>query len=83
MRALGVTRDEQALPGDVVVDRQETRWSFTPTDTWRPGTYHLRALDILEDPAGNQIGRAFEVENLDTVDRGPDPESLVIPFNVS
>ena len=56
MRALGVTRDGQPVDGDVVVDQQETRWTFTPKDAWRAGTYELLALDILEDPAGNQIG---------------------------
>ena len=44
------------------------------------GTYHLLALDILEDVAGNQIGRAFEVDQFETVDRSPDPKSITIPF---
>ena len=83
MRALGVTRDGQPVDGDVVVDQQETRWTFTPKDAWRAGTYELLALDILEDPAGNQIGRAFEVDNFDTVDKSPDPETITIPFTVS
>ena len=82
MRALGVTRDGQPIDGDVVVDQQETRWTFTPKDAWRAGTYELLALDILEDPAGNQIGRAFEVDNFETVDKSPDPETITIPFTV-
>jgi hypothetical protein len=82
MRALGVTRNGQAVEGDIVVDRQETRWTFTPKDAWRTGTYHLLALDILEDLAGNQIGRAFEVDNFDTVDKSPDPQTITIPFSV-
>ena len=83
MRALGVTRDGQPIDGDIVVDQQETRWTFTPKDAWRAGTYELLALDILEDVAGNQIGRAFEVDNFDTVDKSPDPETITIPFTVS
>ena len=83
MRALGVTRDGQPIEGDIVVDEQETRWTFTPSDAWGAGTYELLALDILEDPAGNQIGRAFEVDNFDTVDKSPDPETITIPFTVS
>ena len=82
MRALGVTRDGQPLEGDIVVDQQETRWTFTPRDAWRADTYELLALDILEDLAGNQIGRAFEVDNFDTVDESPDPETVTIPFTV-
>jgi hypothetical protein len=42
----------------------------------------LVALDILEDVAGNQIGRAFEVDNFDTVDKSPTPKSIAIPFTI-
>ncbi len=82
MRALGVTRGGVPLDGDIIVDHAETRWTFTPREPWRPGAYHLLALDILEDVAGNQIGRAFEVDNFDTVDKSPDPKSITIPFSV-
>ena len=40
----------------------------------------LLALDTLEDAAGNQIGRAFEVDNFDTVDKSPNPQRIMIPF---
>ena len=46
------------------------------------GQYQLLALDILEDVAGNQIGRAFEVDNFDTVDKSPNPQRIMIPFTV-
>ena len=81
-RALGIRRDGQPVAGETRVDANETRWSFTPQEPWRAGTYHLLALDILEDLAGNQVGRAFEVDNFDTVDRSPDPETITIPFVV-
>ena len=51
VRALGVEKS-----------RQETRWSFTPARPWRSGTHFLVALAILEDLAGNQIGKPFEVD---------------------
>jgi hypothetical protein len=82
LRALGVTRDGAPVDGDIVVDNAETRWTFTPREPWRAGTYELLALDILEDVAGNQIGRAFEVDNFDTVDESPNPQRLTIPFRV-
>ena len=80
MRALGVTREGISIEGDILVDNTETRWTFTPHEAWREGTYHLLALDILEDVAGNQIGRAFEVDNFDTVDKSPNPRSIMTPF---
>jgi hypothetical protein len=49
---------------------------------WRSGSYELLVLSILEDRAGNQIGRAFEVDNFDTVDKGPEPKTVTLPFVV-
>ena len=82
MRALGVTRGETALAGDVRVEEAETRWVFTPREPWHPGPHQMLALDTLEDPAGNQIGRAFEVDNFETVDKSPNPQRIMIPFTV-
>ena len=81
-RALGVRRAGEIVDGDVTVDADETRWSFTPHQPWRSGAYDLLALSILEDRAGNQIGRAFEVDNFETVDKGPDPRTVMLPFRV-
>jgi hypothetical protein len=80
MRALGVRANGTAVEGNVAVEQHETRWTFTPTDPWRAGAHQLVAQDILEDLAGNQIGRAFEVDNFDTVDKSPNPETVTIPF---
>ena len=82
MRALSVTRDGRTLEGEIAIDKGETRWTFTPTEAWRQGPHVLQALDILEDLAGNQIGRAFEVDNFDTVDKDPDAKTVAIPFAV-
>lgn len=82
MRAMAVTRDGMPVEGEIVVGEGETRWAFTPKDPWRAGAYALLALDILEDLAGNQIGRAFEVDNFDTVDKSPNPQTIRLPFTV-
>jgi hypothetical protein len=82
MRAVGVRFSGAAVGGEIAITDAERRWSFTPAAPWRPGRYELLALSILEDPAGNQIGRAFEVDNFDTVDKGPDAHTTTIPFAV-
>jgi hypothetical protein len=82
MRAMSVSRDGQPVDGEIAIEQAETRWAFTPREQWRSGTYQLVALDILEDVAGNQIGRAFEVDNFDTVDKSPDPQTIRIPFSI-
>jgi hypothetical protein len=43
----------------------ETRWLFTPREPWRSGGYALRAAMILDDLAGNSLGRRFEVDAFD------------------
>jgi hypothetical protein len=77
-----VRRGGEVVDGDVTVGADETQWSFTPHEPWRAGAYDLLALSILEDRAGNQIGRAFEVDNFDTVDKGPEPQTVTLPFRV-
>jgi hypothetical protein len=60
MRALNVEKDRLPVSGDVSVEAHDTRWVFTPVVPWQPGEYNLIAWSFLEDPQGNQIGRAFE-----------------------
>jgi hypothetical protein len=81
-RALAVKRGGDVLDGDIAIEDHETRWAFTPKEAWRAGGYDLLALSILEDRAGNEIGRAFEVDNFETVDKGPEPKTVTVPFRI-
>jgi hypothetical protein len=56
------------VAGDVAIDSGETRWGFTPQKPWRAGDYTLRAAAILEDLAGNSLGRPFEVDVFERVE---------------
>ena len=79
LRAIGVRRDGAALTGQVQVDAHETRWTMTPDTPWQPGRYELIALGILEDLAGNRIGRAFEI--VGAGDKGEDDAAVIArPF---
>ena len=51
------------VDGVIAVDKQETRWRFTPARPWKPGRYYLSVGTSLEDLAGNSVGRPFEVES--------------------
>lgn len=77
-RSLGVLHGSAGIEGEVVVSDAETRWSFTPREPWTPGSYSVLALTVLEDPAGNRLGRAFEVTAPATDSR----PSVEIPFTV-
>jgi hypothetical protein len=64
-RALGVESETGVTtPGTPVVEAHETRWRFVPAAPWQAGRYRLVVLGILEDPSGNRIGRAFEIDPL-------------------
>jgi hypothetical protein len=81
LRAVGVRRGGAPVVGDVRVDGHETRWTMTPNEPWRPGGYSVIALGILEDLAGNRIGRAFEVISKD--DQGEDDAAVnEVPFSL-
>lgn len=82
-RALGIeTKEGKPVDGDIAIEQHETEWRFTPHDPWSAGEYELVALSILEDVAGNQIGKAFEVDMFDRVDSTPAPERYTRPFTI-
>ena len=80
-RAVGVRRNGAPVLGDVRVEANETRWTMTPNEPWSPGSYTVIALGILEDLAGNRIGRAFEVISKD--DTAEDDAAITaVPFSL-
>ena len=83
LRALGVVSpDGKAMPGKVEIGAQELTWSFTPPSPWAAGAYNIVAFAMLEDLAGNRIGRAFEVDRFDRADKSTEPDKTFIAFVV-
>jgi hypothetical protein len=83
LRALGVLGpDRRPLEGRVRVGTNELIWSFAPVEPWKAGAYNILAFAMLEDLAGNRIGRAFEVDQFDRTDSSSEPERTLIPFVV-
>jgi hypothetical protein len=52
----------RGVAGRIAIDREETRWTFTPDAPWKAGAYSLIADNLLEDIAGNHLDRAFDVD---------------------
>jgi hypothetical protein len=50
------------IPGKIHISDHERQWTFTPTSPWQSGQYTLAVESILEDVAGNNIQRPFEVD---------------------
>jgi hypothetical protein len=82
-RALGVEDSgHRPVDGEITIDAAETRWMFRPAAPWAAGEYQLVALSILEDPAGNRIGRAFEVDMTRATAADASPEVYRLGFKV-
>lgn len=83
-RALIVSvADGRPVDGAIVLGEGETEWRFTPSMAWQPGEYRLTALPILEDGAGNRIGRPFEVDAAAGGEGADEPKAVTLPFRVS
>jgi hypothetical protein len=82
-RALGIARERATLDGDATIGPLETSWRFTPREPWRAGPHDLVVLGSLEDPAGNRIGRPFDLDRLNPqTDRTAEAERHTVPFVV-
>lgn len=81
-RAVGVAHGSATIAGDVAIGAEETSWRFTPRDPWSAGRTDLVVLSILEDPMGNKIGRPFDVDAFDQIDKTAAPDRMTVPFMI-
>ncbi len=70
------------VEGSIQVDRDETRWRFTPDEPWRTGDYSLSVDTTLEDLAGNRINRPFEVDVFERVEERITTTTVSLPFQI-
>lgn len=65
-----VTADSgRSIAGRVTLDDHERRWTFIPAGAWPDATAKLVIETTIEDLAGNNIGKAFEVDLVETAPR--------------
>ena len=60
-------RDSRLVPGRTSLADSEREWSFTPEKPWPAGLYRVVVQTAIEDLAGNNIGKPFEVDLFDDV----------------
>jgi hypothetical protein len=53
------------IDGTVRLGDGERTWAFTPASAWADGVHHIAVRTTLEDLAGNNVGRPFEVDLLE------------------
>lgn len=83
IRALkaGGAQDE-FVGGEITISAGEKRWGFVPETSWTAGDYEIVVETTLEDRAGNSIGRPFEVDIFNKIDRGTPREYSRLRFTV-
>ena len=70
------------IAGEVTVGKDERSWEFRPHQPWKGGKYELVVDTVLEDTAGNRIGRPFEVDRFDQIDKGVVAEFVRLPLEI-
>jgi len=72
----------EAVGGKVSLEDEERRWIFTPDTVWRRGRYQLIIHTTLEDLAGNNIGKPFEVNLFDGAGRRLSTTTVKLSFEI-
>lgn len=68
-RMIQVLHNGTEVVGKVTVEAGEKQWRFTPDALWKAGVYEVRVDTALEDLAGNKVGRPFDVDTFDRIER--------------
>jgi hypothetical protein len=79
-RLVWVTDDNGRVAGKIAVSDAEQRWQFTPEKPWQAGKYTLIADTKLEDLAGNNLERQFEVDVFRPVEKEIQKKTVELPF---
>lgn len=78
---VGAERGEQ-LAGDATLTEQERTWSFVPAKPWSAGAHRLAVATTIEDLAGNNIGKTFDVDLNSGAQRRVQGETMTVGFVV-
>jgi hypothetical protein len=70
------------VAGVASVSAEEKCWHFKPRRPWRAGTYDVVVETTLEDLAGNNLERPFEVDVFRRIERRLTVKTVRLPFVV-
>ena len=66
----------------MTLEDEERRWKFIPVKPWPRGSGTLVIQTTIEDLAGNNIGKAFEVDLFEGVHRQATNASVRLSFEL-
>lgn len=70
------------LEGRVTLGNEERQWEFHPLRPWDRGAYVLSVQTTIEDLAGNNVGKPFEVDVFEGVQRQFTNSIVKLPFEI-
>jgi len=82
-RAISVTRGGSPVSGKISLEENETRFRFDPDGAWAPGRHAIRVDGVIEDLAGNRLGKLFDVDTSDPTQSSSATPRVEIAFDVS
>ena len=77
-----VNAEGHLIEGRTTLEDQERRWKFEPAADWKAGPKNLVVQTTIEDLAGNNIGKPFEVDLFENVQRRLPSEAVKLPFEI-
>ena len=77
-----VLSNDKVVNGTASLRSGDDTWEFTPTETWLPGDYELAIEITIEDLAGNNIGKTFDVDLFDEVSQKLTSSIARRPFTI-
>ncbi|MEO8429733.1 MAG: Ig-like domain-containing protein, partial [Verrucomicrobiota bacterium] len=82
-RVIQVISDSgEQVQGKAALENDERRWIFAPTQPWRRGAYGVVIQTTIEDLAGNNIGKPFDVDIFENVQPRLSSSAVKLPFEV-
>ena len=81
LRMIGVVLPTgAALDGEIALGAEEREWRFVPAQPWPAGPHRLVVATMIEDLAGNRIGKPFDVDLFEEVQRRIDTPTVEVTF---
>lgn len=83
VRLISVADDKGvAIEGTRALTDGERAWTFTPVSSWAAGDHFVTVRSTVEDLAGNNFGKPFEVDLAQGTRAGQVPETVKVRFTI-
>ncbi len=78
-----INEQEEVVSGEIAITDSEQKWNFIPHKNWKMEEYNLVINAWLEDLAGNNLKRKFDVDLNDPKDTPKNLTEVIIPIQIS